>query len=102
MEWDDGTETWEKLSSLWDTYPITISEYGNTNTLLHLHGWKRFREYVGDNIYVNSIFREVELNNIKAIPTYKFGEKVPMNHSQEMIIDKVTTIYYGRNQRERN
>ena len=41
--WENGETTWEPLSIIAATDPISCTFYGKEHNLLGLNGWKRFR-----------------------------------------------------------
>ena len=43
VEWETGEKTYEPLSALAADYPVTCASYAKENDLLHIDGWKRFR-----------------------------------------------------------
>jgi hypothetical protein len=41
MKWEDDSETWEPLSIVWKSDPVTLAQYGYDNSLLlDEDGWK--------------------------------------------------------------
>ena len=43
VEWETGEKTYEPLSILAADDPVTCATYAKENDLLHIEGWKRFR-----------------------------------------------------------
>ena len=43
VEWDNGEISWEPLTIVASSDPVSVAIYGRDNNLLHLEGWKRFR-----------------------------------------------------------
>ena len=43
IDWENGEQTWEPLSIIARSDPISCAIYAKDNDLLHLPGWTRFR-----------------------------------------------------------
>ena len=43
VDWETGEKTYELLSVLSADDPVTCATYAKENDLLHIDGWKRFR-----------------------------------------------------------
>lgn len=46
VEWDDGSKTWEPLTSMGSQDPVTITAYAKDHGLLNTSGWKKFKSYL--------------------------------------------------------
>ena len=46
VDWETGEKTYEPLSVLAADDPVTCATYAKENDLLHIYGWKRFRNLV--------------------------------------------------------
>ena len=42
VAWENGEITWEPLSIISRSDPVTVAMYGSENGLLDLEGWKKF------------------------------------------------------------
>jgi len=88
MHWEDESETWEPLSTIWRSDPVTLAKYADDNNLLHLPGWRRFRQYAKNKKKLNRMLRQVKLNSVRTAVKIKFGVRVPRNHAEAVEFDR--------------
>jgi len=86
--WEDGSETWEPLSVIAKSDPITCAEYAIESDILHLRGWRRFRRYLSHEkkAMIRAFCRVVKLQAQN--PRYQFGVRVPNTYQEAMALDK--------------
>ena len=87
MKWEDDSETWEPLSAIWKSDPITLAKYARDNDLLETPGWKRLRHYAKNEKKLNRMLKQAKLNSSRTAIRIKFGVKVPMNYRQATQFD---------------
>jgi len=87
VKWEDDSESWILLSSLWKDDPVTIAKYAEENGLLDTPGWKRLRYYTKNKKKMNRMLRQVRLNSMRNAPRIKFGVRVPATYEQALEFD---------------
>ena len=73
VEWETGEKTYEPLSILAADDPVTCTTYEKENDLLHIDGWKRFRNFAKRD---------------KTINKYMFGYLIPRSYKDPLEFDK--------------
>ena len=88
--WDNGESTWEPLSSIRHSDPVTVANYGASKKLLSLGGWRWAKAYVGDGSTIRLLKRVLRTNKkrLKEGTKYQFGVAVPRNTKQAYLFDK--------------
>ena len=84
MKWEDGSESWEPLSIIWRSYPLTLAEYAIDNNLLHLDGWNCLWRYARNMKKLARLMIQVKLNSMNNALRIKFGFRIPRNHVEAM------------------
>ena len=90
MKLEDGTSTWENLSTMIKSSPIMMAKYALENKLLSKHVWRSFIGYAKDSKKFNRLMNQVQLN-AKSFPgkkTYKFGVQIPRNYKEALKFDE--------------
>ena len=89
IEWENGEITWEPLSIIAKSDPVSCAIYGKANNLLHLAGWKRFARLARRQKRLLRLANQAKLQSYRCSPVYKFGVQVPRNHDQAMELDRL-------------
>ena len=86
INWENGEITWEPLSIIAKSDPITCALYASDNDLLHLEGWKRFGKIAKRQKKLLRLANQAKLQSFRAHPVYKFGTQVPndYNHARQL------------------
>ena len=87
MLWDDGSETWETLSLMATSDPMTLARYAKDNDLLEKTGWKHFKRIAQcEKKCIQMVFQAcaAQVHNAKA---YKFGVRIPWTYHEALEID---------------
>ena len=102
VEWENGEITWEPLSILKKSDPISCAIYAKENDLLELQGWKAFKKLARKQKKLLRLVNQAKLQSYRNAPMYKYGIQVPRNHEQAMEIDKQNgnTLWYDAEQIE--
>ena len=92
--WATGEVTWEDLSSIWKSDPMTVAAYGRKHGLAHLKGWRRIRHVRGDPDKVVRLARVYQaataaLERKQPSRRYKFGVPVPNSVKDALYLDSV-------------
>jgi len=88
IEWENGETTWEPLSIIGRSDPVTCAIYAKDNNLLSLDGWKRFRKLARRQKKLLRLVNQAKLQSFRTRPVYKFGVQVPRNHQHAMELDE--------------
>ncbi len=82
--WEDGTQTYEPLSSMAQDDPVTVAQYAKDNDLLTVTGWKRLG-HLQRSLHKLEHYVNKRVVNYGA-PKYKFGTEVPrsLKHAFEL------------------
>ena len=88
VDWETGEKTYEPLSVLAADDPITCATYAKENDLLHIDGWKRFRnrakrDKILTRAVIQSKFRQAWRSN-----KYMFGYLIPKSCKEALEFDK--------------
>ena len=87
IHWENDEVTWEPLTIMIQSDPVTCAIYGKDNTLLHLEGWKRLRRLASRQKKLIRMSNQAKLKSFRNSPVYKFGIQVPRNHDQAMTLE---------------
>lgn len=87
VSWENGEVTWEPLSIVAKSDPVTCAIYAKDNNLLHLPGWTRFKRLAKRQKKLIRMANQAKLQSFRTRPVYKFGVLVPRNHQHAMEID---------------
>ena len=88
INWSNGETTWEPLSIIAKSDPISCAIYAKDNNLLHLDGWKGFARLARRQKKMLRMANQAKLKSFRNAPYYKFGVQVARNHNEAMELDK--------------
>ena len=88
MKWSDGSETWEGLTSIFKTDPITVAKYAKEHNLLDFDGWKHCRKIARRTKVLQRMINNSKRYQLRTAPRYKFGVRVPRNYKEALELDK--------------
>ena len=102
INWENGETTWEPLSIIAKSDPITCALYAKENDLLDQSGWIRFRRLANRQKKLLRLVHQAQLQSFRMRPVFKFGVQVPRNHDQAMMLDQQNgnTLWKEAEQRE--
>ena len=86
--WENGETTWEPLSIIAATDPISCAFYGKEHNLLGLNGWKRFRRLAKRQKIFTRMVNQAKLQSFRNREVWKFGIQVPQSADQARELDK--------------
>ena len=87
VKWSTGEETWEPLSVIGDSDPVTCGRYAKDNNLLNTPQWKRFKRYSKDKKHIYRLHKQIKLQNAKRAQKFKFGIQIPRTYKEAMALD---------------
>ncbi|MGH7974690.1 MAG: hypothetical protein ACREBR_04130, partial [bacterium] len=92
VKWATGEQSWEPLSVIHSTDPVTLAKYAKENNLLDKDGWKRYRAMCKDEKRYVRMLRQATLQKARAATNgdnrTKYGVKVPRNEKEAIELDK--------------
>eukprot|EP00957_Ditylum_brightwellii_P143001 10895884-Ditylum_brightwellii.AAC.1 len=62
MKWEDDSETWEPLTVIWKSNPVTLAAYAKEYGLLKTDGQKRLCNYVKNEKKFKHQMKQVKIN----------------------------------------
>jgi hypothetical protein len=88
IHWEDGSETYEPLSVMAKSDPITCAKYAKDNNLLDLPGWKSLKRIASRTVLFARMLRQSKLESERHGPRYKFGVLLPNSRKHAFKIDE--------------
>ena len=79
--------TWEPLSIIGRSDPVSVAIYGQENDLLQQTGWKRFEKLARRQKKMLRMANQAKLQSFRSRPIFQFGIQVPQSHKQAMELD---------------
>ena len=88
VDWETGEQTYEPLSVLAADDPVTCATYAKENDLLHIDGWKRFRNLAKrDKTLVRAVMQS-KIRQVRTANKYMFGYLIPRSYKEAIEFDK--------------
>ena len=88
VEWETGEKTYEPLSVLAADDPVTCATYAKENDLLHINGWKRFRNLAKRDKALTRAVMQSNLRQVRRSSKYMFGYLIPRSYKEALEFDK--------------
>ena len=73
VDWETGDKTYEPLSVLTADDPVTCATYAKENDLLHIDGWKRFRNLAKRDKILTRAVMQSKIRQARRSNKYIFG-----------------------------
>ena len=89
VNWENGEISYEPLSIIGKSDPVTVAIYAKENDLLRLDGWKKFTKLAHRQKKLLRMANQAKLQSFRTAPIYHFGIFVPRNHQHAMELDRV-------------
>ena len=86
--WETGEKTYEPLSVLAADDPITCATYAKENDLLHIDGWKRFRNLAKRDKILTRVVMQSKIRQARRSNKYMFGYLTPKSYKESLEFDK--------------
>jgi hypothetical protein len=86
--WEDGSTTWEPLTTIAKDDPITCTQYASKMGLLDKPGWKRFKRFAKREKKYIRMINQSQQRRKNSGPVYKFGVQIPRNSKEARILDE--------------
>ena len=88
VEWETGEKTYEPLSVLAENYSVTYATYAKENDLLHIDGWKRFRNLAKRDKTLSRVVMLSKIRQPRWANKYMFGYLIPRSYKEALEFDK--------------
>ena len=77
VDWETGEKTYEPLSVLAADDPVTCALYAKEKNLLHIDGWKRFRNLAKRDKTLTRAVMQSRIRQARGAKKYMFGYLIP-------------------------
>ena len=88
IKWEDGSITWEPLTTIGKDDPGSCATYGQQHGLLDLDGWKRFKRLAKREKKKKRMINQAAMAAKRKGKKYKFGVQVPRNENEARELEK--------------
>ena len=88
VDWVTGEKTYEPLSVLATEYPVTCALYAKENDLIHIDGWKRFRNLLKRDKTLTRAVMQSRIRHARRAKKYMFGYLIPTSYKEAFDFDK--------------
>ena len=88
VDWETGEKTYEPLSVLAADDPVTCALYAKENDLLHIDGWKRFRNLAKRDKTLTRTVMQSRIRQARRAKKYMFGYLIPRSYKEALEFDK--------------
>ena len=88
VDWETGEKTYEPLSVLAADAPMTCAMYSKENDLLHIDGWKRFRNHAKRDKTLTRAIMQSRIRQVRRAQKYMFGYLIPRSYKEALAFDK--------------
>ena len=96
VELETEEKTYEPLSVLPADDPVTCATYAKENDLLHIDGWKRFRNLAKRDKIIARAVMQSKLRQVRRSNKYMLGYLSPRSYKEALEFDKRTTRPSGQ------
>ena len=80
IKWSTGEQTWEPLTTICKTDPITPAIYARDNDLFGTYGWKHLRRHAKNDKKLVRLVNQAKLRSFRTAPRFKYGVELPRDH----------------------
>ena len=88
VEWEIGEKTYEPLSVLAADDPVTCATYTKEKDLLHVDGWKRFRNLAKRDKTLTRAVMKSKIRQARRSNKYMFGYLISRSYKETLEFDK--------------
>jgi hypothetical protein len=85
VHWEDGSETYEPLTTMAKADPLTCALHGKTHALLDTPGWKSLKRIATQEVKFTRMVKQAKLSQARNGPKYKFGILVPKENRKDAL-----------------
>ena len=87
VDWETGEKTYEPLSVLAADDPVTCALYAKENDLLHIDGWKRFRNLAKRDETLTRAIMQSRIRQARRAKKYMFGYLITRSYKEALEFD---------------
>ena len=95
VDWETGEKTYEPLSILAADDPIRCATYAKENDLLHIDGWKRFRNLAFRDKTLTRAVMQSKIRQARRADKYMFGYLIPWSYKEALEFVKENNNTHG-------
>ena len=88
VAWENGELTWEPLSLMIKSDPVTLAKYAKDNDLLETEGWKPLRRIAKRDKVLRRMINQVKRQSRHDAIRYKFGVRLPRSVKEAHALDQ--------------
>jgi len=88
VEWEDGSTTYEPLTTIAADDPVTVALYAKEKGLLDTPGWKRLKRITNREKKLIRMIKQVCLKSLRHAIHYKCGYQIPRTVKEAFELDK--------------
>ena len=88
VDWETGEKTYEPLSILAADDPVTFGTYAKDNDLLHIDGWKRFRNLAKRDKILTRAVMQSKIRQPRRSNKYMIGYIIARSYKEALEFDK--------------
>ena len=88
VDWETGERTHEHLSFLAAYDPVTYATYAKENDLIHIDGWKRFRNLQKRDKTITKAVMQSKLGQARRSNKYMFGYLILRSYKEALYFEK--------------
>ena len=88
VKWASGKQSWECLSMIYGSDPVTVSMYALRNGLVSTDGWKRCKSHTKNAKKFARMVHQAKLKSYRNQPKYTYGVQIPRDHEEAVLIDE--------------
>ncbi len=89
VEWETGEITEEPLSIIAADDPVTCAIYAKEHNLLHLNGWKRFKNIAKNQKTLARAINQSKIRQVRRSKVYQFGYLIPRDYKHALELDEL-------------
>ena len=89
VHWEDGSQTYEPLSTIAADCPVICAQYAKLHGLLNTPGWKRFKSLAKKESKMIRQLNQAKLQSHRRAVIYQFGYRIPRDAQEAIALDKI-------------
>mgnify|MGYP005847236111 CR=1 FL=1 len=87
VDWENGERTWEPVSLMIKSDPVTLAKYAQEHHLLQTEGWKTLSRIANRNKDLRQMINQVKRHSRHDAIRYKFGVRLPRSVKEAHTLD---------------
>ena len=86
--WEDGSKTWQDLTSIFKDDPVTVAKYAKDHNLLDVPRWKRCKKIARCAKMLQQMINNLRYHQSHTAIHYKFAVQIPCNYKEAIQLDQ--------------